>query len=195
MKKIVANLCSMFLVFSCAFSLLSCARNYTVHGIGNYEYIGDYNSTVEIDIFSGIKPLINDYSYTNADYYYDYIEDFYYYNVLERAIYYFEYTEEEYQIAKNYCMENLPELGEECIEEYNGFQFYDNYGKRNKEEYYHGDNYPEAFKRVAFSDNKRSIVFLGVYTSDKRSDEIAEDVKDWGTFLGEYFFEFYRFEE
>ena len=35
---------------------------------------------------------------------------------------------------------------------------------------------------------KKAIVFLGVYTSDKRTDEIAEDVKDWGAFLNKYFF-------
>ena len=79
------------------------------------------------------------------------------------------------------------------MEEYNGFQFYDYYGKRNKEDFYHGDDYPAAFKRVAFNDEKKAIVFLGVYTSDKRTDEIAEDVKDWGAFLNKYFFEFYSF--
>ena len=71
--------------------------------------------------------------------------------------------------------------------------YINNYGKRNKKDFYHGDDYPDAFKRVAFNDEKKAIVFLGVYTSDKRTDEIAEDVKDWGAFLNKYFFEFYSF--
>ena len=193
MKKFVTYFCLIPLIFTMIFSISSCsAYNYEAHGFGDYKYYGDYNSPVEIDVFA-IEPLINDYSYINADYYYSYTEDFAYYNVLERAIYYFEYTAEEYQAAKTYCKENLSDLGDECMEEYNGFQFYDYYGKRNKKDYYHGDDYPDAFKRVAFNDEKKAIVFLGVYTTDKRTDEIAEDVKDWGAFLNKYFFEFYSF--
>ena len=159
MKKLLLTLCLVFLILSTIFSFASCsAYNYSAHGFGDYKYYGDYNSPVEIDVFA-IEPLINDYSYINADYYYSYTEDFAYYNVLERAIYYFEYTAEEYQVAKTYCKENLPDLGDKSIEEYNGFQFYDYYGKRNKEEFYHGDDYPEAFKRVAFNDNNMTIVF------------------------------------
>ena len=192
MKKIIAHFCLVFLILSTIFSFSSCkAYNYDAHGFGDYKYQGNYNSTVEIDVFA---INIKDFSYINADYYYSYTEDFAYYNILERAIYYFEYTAEEYQAAKTYCKENLPYLGDESIEEYNGFQFYDYYGKRNKEDFYHGDNYPKAFKRVAFNDNKMAIVFLGVYTSDTRTEEITEDVRDWEVFLSKYFFEFYRFE-
>ena len=193
MKKFVTYFCLIPLIFAMIFSISSCsAYNYEAHGFDDYKYIGNYNSEVEIDVFN-VASLIDDYSYINADYYYSYTDDFAFYNILERAIYYFEYTEEEYQVAKTYCKENLSDLGDECMEEYNGFQFYDYYGKRNKKDFYHGDDYPDAFKRVAFNDEKKAIVFLGVYTSDKRTDEIAEDVKDWGAFLNKYFFEFYSF--
>ena len=193
MKKFVTYFCLIPLIFATIFSISSCsAYNHEAHGFDDYKYIGNYNSEVEIDVFN-VASLIDDYSYINADYYYSSTEDFFYYNILERAIYYFEYTEDEYQVAKTYCKENLSNLGDECMEEYNGFQFYDYYGKRNKEDYHHCDYYPKAFKRVAFNDEKKAIVFLGVYTSDKRTDEIAEDVKDWGAFLNKYFFEIYSF--
>ena len=134
MKKFATYFCLIPLIFAMIFSISSCsAYNYEAHGFDDYKYIGNYNSTVEIDVFN-VASLIDDYSYINADYYYSYTEDFAFYNILERAIYYFEYTEEEYQVAKTYCKKNLPYLGDKCIEEYNGFQFYDYYGKRNKEE-------------------------------------------------------------
>lgn len=195
MKKAIRFFSLICLIFVTLSIFFSCAYNYEAHGFGDYKYIGDYNSDVEIDIFYGIEPLINDYPYINADYHYSYTEDFTYYNILERGIYYFEYTEEDYQAAKTYCKENFTYLGDEITEEYNGYQFYDFYGKCSKEEYYHGDNYPKAFKRVAFNDEKKAIVFLGIYTSDKVTDEITKDVLNWSEFLHKYFFEFYSFGE
>ena len=192
MKKITFLL--ICLIFIMLLIFCSCAHNYEAHGFEDYKYVGDYNSPVEIDLF-GIKPLINNYSYIDADYYYSYTEDFALYNILERGLYYFEYTEENYQAVRTYCEENFTYLGDEIIEEYNGYQFYDSYGNRSKEEYYHCDDYPRAFKRVAFNDAKKVIVFFGIYTSDKRTDEITKDVEDWGNFLHKYFFEFYRFGE
>ena len=200
MKKVSKIFSVFFLIFALMFSFSSCAFDYEAHGFDDYLYEGNYNSTVEIDWFQyehfDIATLVNDYSCVNADYYFTCTEDFWYYNCLHRAIYYFEYAEEqEYQAAKAYCTENLPDLGDEITEEYNGFQFYDFFGNRPKDRFYHGDNYPSAFKRFAFSDKEKAIVFLGVYTTDQHADEMAKDVQDWGAFLNKYFFEFYCFGE
>ena len=69
------------------------------------------------------------------------------------------------------------------------------YGNRPKDEYYHCDNYPKAFKRVAFNDANHTIVFLGIYTSDKMIKELEQDLLDWGAFLKKYYGEFYSFDE
>lgn len=196
MKKAIRQFLLICLTIGTLSTFCSCAAsNYEAHGLEDHKYSGGYNSSVEIDVFSGIKPLINDYPYIDADYYYSYKEDYAFYNTLERAIYYFEYTETDYQAAKAYCRENFAYLGDEITEEYNGYEFYDFYAKRSKEEFYHGDDYPEAFKRVAFNDEKKAIVFLGIYTSDKRTEEVTGDVQNWGDFLHKYFFEFYSFGE
>ncbi len=191
--RIISIACLITIAIS---AFCSCApHNYDAHGIGNYRYYGDYNSKVEIDLFPGIDTLIKDIPYENGDYFYSYQERYDCIDILERGLYYFEYSEQNYEAAKACCMENCSYLGDRATEEYNGYQFYDFYEKRSKDDYNHGDDYPRAFKRVAFQDDKRVIVFLGIHTSDGQFREIKDSVADWEGFLRKYFFEFYRFEK
>ena len=192
--RLIALVCLVFISFS---TLCSCS-NKEAHGLGDYRYLSlteiSHNSAWESDQFDEIAELIHLYDYLSADYYCSYNDSLLPHNILERSLYYFEYTEQNYQGAKDYCQNNIRYIGDEITEEYNGYKFYDYYGNRSKETYHHCDNFPKAFKRVAFNDEKKTIVFLGVYTSGKRTDEMAEDVKDWGTFLNKYFSDYYRFE-
>lgn len=205
MKKILHLFLAVLLTIGTLPIFSSCATNFTTSGFENYfefsndgRHLGfafDGNSSVEIDWFGDILPLYTDYNYVDGNYHYSLEEDFPVYNILERAIIYFEYAESDYQSAKTYCRENLSNLGEEITEEYNHYKFYDLHGKREKEDYYHCDDYPQAFQRVAFNDEKYTIVFVGIYTTDKRADQTTEDVKNWGNFLQKYFFEFYSFDK
>lgn len=201
MKKTVRILALACLVALIVSTACSCAPYYyEAHGIGDYKYDVRYNqwnfnSEVEIDVFPGIEPLIDEYPYLQADYDYSCQEEPLPFRSLERGIYYFKYTESDYEAAKAYCRENLKTLGDEALEEYNGYRFYDFYGKRNKEEYYHGDDYPQSFKRVAFQDEKKVIVFFGIHTAGSNAKELAQDVEDWEGFLRKYFFEFYDFDQ
>ena len=180
----------MFIMTLCLFS--ACGTHYSVQGLDEYRKSEYGSSSVEIDQFPGIDVLLEEFTFKNGDYYYSLDEDLPFYNILERAIVYFEYGAEDYQAAKTYCWEGFTDLGTEVVEEYNGYNFYDFYGKREGD-YYHGDDYPRAFKRVAFNEQTKAIVFLGIYTSDKRTEEMTEDVKNWDKFLQKYFFEIYSF--
>lgn len=183
-------------------SLLSCCTylvffsnyNYETNGIGNYKYWGDYSSPFEIDYFGEMLPYRDNFACIDCGYYYRYHEKGIHSCILDRGFYFFVYTEEDYPAAKAYCFENCFEIGTEPTEEYSGSLFYDFYGSRGKEEFYHGDDYPKAFKCVFFNDEKHVIGFLGIYTSDKYEKELAETLCDWGVFLNTYYAEWYSFD-
>ena len=172
--------------------LPSCASNYEIRGLD--EYSGG-RSSVEIDQFSGVDELTKNFECLESDYYFTYREQYSFYNTCETALLYFRYDEEEYSSAKEYCREIMQYLGDEAVEVYGDYMFYDYYEKRPKDEYYHCDDYPEAFKRVAFNDVNHTIVLLGIYTSDKVSKELGHDVLDWCTFLKKYYAMAYSFDE
>ena len=192
MRKIRSFMSMLMLTMMlCLFG--ACGTHYSVQGLDEYRKSEYGSSSVEIDQFPGIDVLIEEYMFADGDYYYSYEEDFPFYNLLECAIVYFEYDNDvDYQAAKAYCWEGFTYLGTEVIEEYNGYNFYDFYEKR-EDDFYHGDNYPWAFKRVAFNDQAKAIVFLGIYSTDERYVEMAEDAKNWDVFLQKYFFEIYSF--
>ena len=184
---------SVFLVIMAILLMLpSCASNYEIRGLD--EYLGG-RSSVEIDQFSGVDELTKNFECLECDYYSAYREQFICYNTCETALLYFRYDEEEYLSAKEYCREVMQYLGDEAVEVYGDYMFYDYYEKRPKDESYHCDDYPEAFKRVAFNDVNHTIVLLGIYTSDKVSKELEQDVLDWGAFLKKYYGEAYSFDE
>jgi hypothetical protein len=192
-KKLYKWLLSLCLVIGILPLCVGCSTDYDVHGFEKYFHhqanstILMGNSSVEIDQFGDIYPLYTDYSYIDGDYHYSLEESLPFYNVLERTIVYFEYAESDYQNAKAYCQENLPTLGDTATEEYNGYVFYDIYGDTN--------NYPRAFQRVVFHEEKHIILFLGLYSTDKRANAVEQDIQDWGSFLQKYFGEYYSFED
>ena len=200
MRKITKCLAIICLAIGMLPMCAACT-NHTTHGFDKYFHLNNEGilyqmgtSSVEIDQFGDIYPLYTDYSYIDGDYHYHLEEGLPFYDILEYAIVYFTYEENDYQNAKVYCQENLPTLGDTVAEEYNGYLFYDIYGNRSKDDFYHGDNYPKAFKRVAFHEEKNVILFLGFYATDKRAQEAEQDLQDWGNFLQKYFSEFYSFD-
>lgn len=192
MKRMVILL--SFVVLLC-FIFSSCASTYEAHGFDDFRYIGNYNSSVEIDMISGVEELINDTAHVNADYHYHCEEGAFLTHSLERMIYYFEYDDDEaYQTAKDHCINSFKYLGDEACQVYNDYLFYDYFAKRSKDTFYHNDNYPECFKYVAFNDENKAIVIIGIYSHGERTEEVAEDVREWEEFLRKYFFEYYTFE-
>ena len=174
--------------------------HYEAHGIGNYRFDShydfpfQYNSPVETDVFVQMAPFKDDFECVECDYYYVYDEYGFMLNALDRALYYYVYSEADYLAAKAYCFDQCTTIGTEPTEEYNGYLFYDFYGTRDKEEYYHGDDYPQAFKRVIFNDEKHVILFLGVNSDVVRAKTLANEVNDWEEFLRTYFSDWYSFD-
>ncbi len=183
---ILLILIPLLLLSYCTFLLPS---HYEKHSISEYSY-----SSLEIDSFDYMPPYRDDFDCVDCDYFYKYDEKGLMNNILDRGLYYFVYTEEGYPAAKAYCLQRCLWIGTEPTEEYNGYLFYDFYGSRNKEKSYHGDNYPQAFKRVFFNEEKHVIGFFGIYTSGKQEKRLAETLSDWSVFLNTYFDEWYSFD-
>ena len=172
-------------------ALCSCGYHDEAHGFDDFRYKGNYNSDGELDWVDGLETLLSDYPYKNGDYHYSYEESMPFYNLLERCIYFWEYeTDDDYNAAKSFCKENFKDIGDEPLKEYNGYNFYNHYEKLPD---YHNNRYPHNFVYTAFNDEKRAIVILGIYSSQKRAEEVAADVQDWEGFLRKYFFEWYSF--
>ena len=201
MKRFRSILLTLIITLIMPLLLCSCVKPFHLekHGFETYEHNGvtyssvGLNSPYEIDAFGDVTPYKDEFSCVDCDYFYSFDEGPFLSNPLDRALYFFEYCETDYPAVKAYCMENCIYLGDEATEEYNGYLFYDFYGKRDKNEHYHGDNYPEAFKRVFFNDEKHVIGFLGILTADKRAEILKEDVADWEVFLNKYYSEWYSF--
>lgn len=192
-KQLFAKIIGILLIITSSILIMtSCSTNYEIRGLNEYF---DGRSSVEIDHFFGVDELTENFECLESDYYYSFSEEFPFYNVCEATLLYFRYDENEYVRAKEYYIDAMPYLGNEAIEIYGNYMFYDYYGNRPKDEYYHCDDYPEAFKRVAFNDANHTIVFLGIYTSDKMIKELEQDLLDWGAFLKKYYGEFYSFDE
>ncbi|MBP5209382.1 MAG: hypothetical protein J6125_00830 [Clostridia bacterium] len=196
MKRILRLLIPILLSLALS-PLCSCGipYHYNAHGFGNVRYYGDYNSPFEIDCFGDMKPFRDDFSCAGYDYFYSYDETGYCRNVLDRALYWFVYADDEaYRQAKAYCTGRCRCFGDEPPMEYGGYLFYDFYGARDKSESYHGDDYPTAFKRVVFHDQKRLVAFFGIYTNGKEADRLKETLADWSLFLDTYFSAWYPFD-
>ena len=199
MKKLVGILLLAWLLVLTASLLCSCSltEHYEAHGFGDYRFSGTdtgYNSASEMDYFGDLSPLKDDFPCLECDYFFSSEEGPTYYNELERTLYFFVYSEEDYPAAKAWCTEHCEYLGDEAAEEYKAYLFYDYYGTRDKDEYYHGDDYPKAFKRVVFHDEKHVIAFVGISATDRRAEELEEALADWGLFLNRYYSDWYSFE-
>ncbi|MBE6548274.1 MAG: hypothetical protein E7667_05285 [Ruminococcaceae bacterium] len=195
MKKTIVAL----IILLVAMTLCSCGHELIeIHGFDEYFQEGKgfrTSSTVEIDHFFDKKDtsFVDNFECIERDFHY--VEEGTFNNRYEKVILYFKYNDDEYEGAKAYCREILEYLGDEAVEQYGNYEFFDYYGNRPKDEHYHNDNFPGAFKRVAFNDSNNSIVFLGIYTTGQKTEEMAEDVKDWGVFLKKYFGEYYSFDQ
>lgn len=196
MKRKIISLISLVFLSVFILSITSCSPMvYEVHGMDEY-FNGSIpgNSETEMDEFDGVDSLYNGFNCISADYDYKETQTLPFIEVLEVAILVFRYEELDYQNAKQFCFENMQYIGQTPSEAYNGYDFYDYYENRPKEEYYYNDNFPYGFKRVVICDEKNEILLLGVNVSVERYEEIDDDVKDWGTFLEKYFGEYYSFE-
>ena len=199
-RNIKTRFLALLTVIVLLFSLAGCSTSYEWHGIDEYIHGEDDNfygnSEVEIDHFSLYgTSFFEDYPYIDGGYHYEENAVLYFFDVCETAVLYFEYEDEVYEEVKAFCFETFEEMGENPSESYGDFEFYDFYENRDKSEYYHGDDYPNSFKRVAFNDEENKLVFLGFHTSvGKPREKVAEDINDWGAFLKEYYGNYYLFD-
>lgn len=193
-KYVIIKLLIVLSIISSLFlTLCSCGHNVIIKGIENFSP-GDS----EFSLCSTLMPnhnFINQYEYIEADYYYsDYCKDSCVGFGEEHVIIYFEYDEEIYNEAKDYCLSKFP-LSEKNRVEYNGYVFIENvWLKEENDEPFD----LERFQMFIYNDGLNRLVFMGyknmedyfVSFSPEQSQNVLDD---WETFLEQEFAEVYDF--
>lgn len=185
-KKLFFFCCSILL----ACLLCSCSHTYSVDG---YEHFDKKESHYElnhyilpsddfVDLFSnvGIK-----YAYREQ---YQSIIRF-----VEKSFVVIDYEAEVYEIAKEYCLQNMQLSDAEPLE-YNGYIFIENIELAVKQNRYENPgSFPHWFNMFAYNDNKRCLVFMGFYGSSYLypPDDAQEVREHWGAFIEKYFSDIY----
>jgi len=173
----------LFLVISIL--LTSCTSTYHNDGIENFNK-GDSS----VSLCQNLIPdgFIDEFEYIEADYHWFATEKFIAVEARETVIMYFKYSDEIYNEAKEYIVENML-LSNKITAEYGNYKFLDNY--TNGTSY----KFPYSFSRVAYNDANNTLVFIAFNVSAELYKDAALAREDWGAFLGKYYGEWYSFEE
>ncbi len=173
------------------FSVVSCAEPIVKSSIDSYT-----QATCSFGLTSNLFPsedYITAFEYEEADYaYYDSCDFVWGY---AKAFAYFQYSEEEYQKAKDFCLNTIPldsktyEYGGYCFSEYLCYTIKDETG-----EWIPQSRFPEHFNMVGYNDEKCILVFIGYYNGDPESAEKSLAQTDFGAFLTTVFSEYFNFD-
>lgn len=108
---------------------------------------------------------------------------------------YMRYSEENYVLAKDYCLENFT-FCQEHTAEFNGYTFMtiQQTDAISKSEVHTTCRRPELFNLFVYNDTSATLVFLGYYNGDKDSAERALLDTDLKAFLESAFLSDYSFE-
>ena len=183
---------NLFIIFLVACLLLTactkCGRQHTyrVDGIENFSTADSSMSLCRKLIPEG---FIDEFDYIEADYHYRLTEKSMGYKSCETIIMYFEYSDEVYEKAKSYVWENML-LSNKVVASYKNYHFWDNYTNGTG-----GHDFPYRFSRVAYNDERKTLVFIAFDVSVELFSEAALAEEDYGAFLEKYYGEWYSFDE
>ena len=141
------------------------------------------------------EDLLTKYAYTEGDYHYfdnAYLTEAF----MEKAFLYLAYDESVYAEAKQYCLDTFKNLSAENVKEYNGYIFTENLERAIAcEEMENGRNkeYPHTFVMFGYNDSLCRLVFIGFACGDDHNEKAALADTDFGTFLNEFYGEYYDF--
>ena len=187
MKRLMAILLCCLMVLP----LCACGEKYSekfnVDGIKNFE---KFVVTVEINKY--ILPsdsYLEEFNFLDIDYHYriNYKTIFSFLGT-ERSLITIHYEQEEYQQAKEYCLQNMQLLESNRVK-YNGYVFIDNV----KLETLRNNNiptsqFPDYFNMFIYNDDLNCLMFMGFGGEDNYGFD-AQEVKDnWGNIFRKAFF-------
>lgn len=137
--------------------------------------------------------LIEKYAYVDGDYHYFdnlYVNE----QALETAFAYLEYEAATYEEAKQFCL-NTMSLSAENTKEYNGYVFAENLAltEKNRSEDGKDLRYPRYFIMFGYNDALNRLVFISLFCGDEHAEKAALADTDFGTFLKEFYGEYYDF--
>ena len=158
MKKTV---CMIFCLVLLLMNLNACGESFSVQGFDNYS---ENHSSYGITGFllNGEK-LWEKYDYIDGDFFYSHkTEDFLPKPIRETCLIYITFDNDVYDEAKEFVLSNIERPEQDVW--YNGYYFCE-----ERIGYYTQDHI--NFKRVAFNDNKRTILFIGFWLDPTQEDQ------------------------
>ena len=184
MRKIIH--CVLIITMLCL-CLSACDRDYSTEKRSPKDFS---QNASELGVTRALIPeeFVEKFTYTDGYYcHYCFSKSFFSSSSSDRALMFLQYDGETYEEAKAYVFANM-DLSEESVESYNGYAFYDIYTES------FGINAPHQFKRFAFNDSKKTLIFIGHY-SFQYEDILEEYSDDWGAFLNDFYGDWYDFSQ
>ena len=166
------------------------SEKFNVDGIENFD---KFEGSIEINQY--ILPsdtFLEEFNYLDIDYHYrERYKTIFSIVGTDRSLITIYYEQEEYQQAKEYCLQNMQLLESNRVE-YNGYVFIDNV----KLETLRNNNiptsqFPDYFNMFIYNDDLNCLMFMGFGGEDNYGFD-AQEVKDnWGEFLEKHFSDVY----
>ena len=186
MKKIL----SVILIVVCVLSLVSCWEK-TYRGIDEFS-----QGNSDFTLCHGLIPkdFLKTYdNYVDGDYFF-YSNNNYINLGIDKTLMYLVYEKDVYEEAKQYLFDNA-DLDIDNKRELNGYVFYENlsYAKYVKAINEELDTFPYQYNMVAISDEKNTIIFMGIYTGSSY-ENIELGNTDFAKYLEVFYGEYYSFE-
>lgn len=182
MKKITR--CVLIITMLCL-CLSACDRDYSTEKRSPKDFS---QNASELGVTRALIPeeFVEKFTYTDGYYcHYCFSKSFFSSSSSDRALMFLQYDGETYEEAKAYVFANM-DLSEESVESYNGYVFFDIYTES------FGINAPYQFKRFAYNESKKTLIFMGHYSF--RYDDILDEYSDnWGAFLNDFYGDWYDF--
>ena len=195
MKRLMAILlCCLMVLTLCScgdrFNGEKYSEKFNVDGIENFD---KFEGSIEINQY--ILPsdtFLEEFNYLDIDYHYrNNFKTIFSIFGTERSLITIHYEQEEYQQAKEYCLQNMQLLESNRVE-YNGYVFIDNVKlKTLRNNNITRSEFPHYFNMFGYNDDLNCLVFIGFFGEDYWVDD-AQQVKDnWGAFLEKHFSDVY----
>jgi hypothetical protein len=187
MKRFFAVLMLILLPFS----VVSCEEPIVINGIDSYT-----KATCSFGLTSNLFPsedFPTSFEYEKADYaYYDSGDLIWGY---AKAFAFFRYSEEDYQKAKNFCLNTIPldskkyEYGGYCFSEYLCYTVKDEDG-----EWISQSRFPEIFNMVGYNDEECILIFIGYCNGNPDHPDRVTATTDFGNLLTATYSEYFNFD-
>ena len=182
---------NVLIIIALGLTLLSACSAVEISGIENFQ-----KETCSVELTAELYPtddFLSRFQYEYGSYQYLDKDDWKWGDV--RVVSHLQYTSENYDNAKEYCLANFA-FCEDHFYEYNGYRFAEILCHTIRDEHdglIIGCNYPKHFNMFAYNDQQCILVFLGYYNGDPNLEEKQLALNNFESFLESVYSNYFDF--